>query len=150
MYHFKYRAMLCCLCVNESNELASRAIVHRVKDVAVLLMNEKIVGLDDVERRVKVCNLVLDRVGINVDLQKLVEIHGNPPIKWYYSVLKVTHSSPLPAERLKRIPKIAADVRQHIALASLLHSILTAVLLPHCAYACLSCGNVACARLYRA
>lgn len=150
MYHFKYRAMLCYLCVNESNELASRAIVHRVKDVAVLLMNEKIVGLDDVERRVKVCNLVLDRVGINVDLQKFVEIHGNPPIKWYYSVLKVTHSSPLPAERLKRIPKIAADVRQHIALASLLHSILTAVLLPHCAYACLSCGNVACARLHRA
>ena len=150
MYHFKYRAMLCCLCVNESNELASRAIVHRVKDVAVLLMNENIVGLDDVERRVKVCNLVLDRVGINVDLQKFVEIHGNPPIKWYYSVLKVTHSSPLPAERLKRIPKIAADVRLHIALASLLHSILTAVLLPHCAYACRSCGNVACARLYRA
>ena len=123
MYHFKYRAMLCCLCVDESNELASR---------------------------VKVCNLVLDRVGINVDLQKFVEIHGNPPIKWYYSVLKVTHSSHLPAERLKRIPKIAADVRQHIALASLLHSNPTAVLLPHCAYACLSCGNVACARLYRA
>ena len=150
MYHFKYRAMLCCLCVDESNELASRAVVHRVKDVAVLFMNEKIVGLDDVERRVKVCNLVLDRVGINVDLQKFVEIHGNPPIKWYYSVLKVTHSSPLPAERLKRIPKIAADVRQHIALASLLHSILTAVLLLHYACACLSCGNVACARLYRA
>lgn len=105
MYHFKYRAMLCCLCVDESNELARRAIVHRVKDVAVLLMNEKIVGLDDVERRVKVCNLVLDRVGINVDLQKFIEIHGNPPIKWYYSVLKVTHSSHLPAERLKRIPK---------------------------------------------
>lgn len=138
------------LCVDESNELARRAIVHRIEDVAILLMNEKIVGLDDVERRVKVCNLVLDRVGINVNLQKLVEIHGNPPIKWYYSVLKVTHSSPLPAERLKRIPKIAADVRQHIALASLLHSILTAVLLPHYACACLSCGNVAFARSYRA
>lgn len=138
------------LCVDESNELASRAIIHWVKDVAVLLMNEKIVGLDDVERRVKVCNLVLDRVGINVDLQKLVEIHGNPPIKWYYSVLKVIHSSHLSAERLKRIPKIAADFRQHIALASLLYSILTAVLLPHCACACLSCGIVAYACLYRA
>lgn len=93
MYHFKYRAMLCCLCVDESNELARRAIVHRIEDIAVILMNEKIVGLDNVKRRVKVCNLVLDRVGINVDLQKFIEIHGNPPIKWYYSVLKVTHSS---------------------------------------------------------
>ena len=142
--------MLCWLCVDESDELARRAIVHRVKDVAVILVNEKLAGLDDVERRVKVCNFVLDRVRIGVNLQKFVEIHGNPPIKWSYSVLKVTHSSHLTAERLKRIPKTAADFRQHIAFASRLHSILTAVLLPHCAYACLSCGNVACARLYRA
>lgn len=147
--------MLMVLCTTLSTELC-RVVYASMNPMSLRVvlsytfMNEKILGLDDVERRVKVCNLVLDRVGINVDLQKSIEIHGNPPIKWYYSVLKVTHSSPLPAERLKRIPKIAADVRQHIALASLLHSILTAVLLPHCACACLSCGNVACARLYRA